>query len=166
MARIYNNEIGKKLSSELRVKQSELPQEASEKVVLNYSVNDPIFYCHPEPLVRTVQTVDDISTQMFTTDANKTTYITGIALAVTKGVTNTSQNTDITSTILGASRVLFGLNYQPGTAGSHFGSIVFPYPIRVGKNVNVTLAHDEATDINATASVYGFVLVDAAESRT
>lgn len=166
MPKIYNQETGKKISQELRVKQFEIPQEASEKIVLNYQVNDPLFYASSRPLIRNATLTNAIIATIHTCSTTRTTFMQGAAIAASIGATHAGETVAVVATPAGdsQSRIVVQLEFQTTVAlQNQVQQISFPYPIRLEKGSTVQLIADDATDIEANGELYGFEMEDIVE---
>lgn len=161
MVHIQNHSISQKLIDDLRVQtQTEQPpKETSDKVVLTYQVNDALFFCDPEPIVRRNVATDAVSATIYSTDPNKTFYLTGINVSLNKDASSTSIVSWVSATINGTAQILMEIQGTSLTAQSEVNSISFPFPIRIDKSTNITANNSAAVaNIDFGVTIYGFLL--------
>lgn len=161
MVKIFNTEIPQRIEDQLRVQgaMEKAPNETSDKVVITYNVNDPLFYCDREPVVRSalVSNSAGIST-IYTTSATKTFYLTGASLSAGLGATNTGLTEAITCTINGTPRTILQTEHQGSVAVTTTQQISFPYPIKLDRNTTVSIVTTGGEDNEVNGIIYGFEL--------
>ena len=153
MAEIGNSGVIKKLVKVLNLQtgKDKIPSELAEKI-------QAVVSAEPE---RTIfakeQTCSDATTTtIFTTDAKKNTYAVGVSLSVSKDAVATSTSSRIAGTLdEGGGINLIRIRYEPLTAGQFTESITFPYPIKLAKSSNVSVANSTAiASVDASATIF------------
>lgn len=99
---------------------------------------------------------DALSATIFTTNAERDTYLIGFDLSIAKSALAPSTNSQIQATPFGeALKAIARINYEPLTAGDHRGNVMLPVPMKLARNSTIAVLNTSATaSIDATAIIY------------
>jgi len=153
MAKIEKSEVIQKVVDGLRlsVGAENIPQEVEDKIRAVFNVN-------PDKLIKVEvnSAIDDASNVIFTTNATKKTFLTGMYITITKSVLSPSISTRITATpFAGANTEIMRIRYEPLIASNHSENITLNTPLRLEPSSNVVLINSSATaSIDATAIIF------------
>lgn len=96
-----------------------------------------------------------------TTDANKVTYITGLTLGIIKDATCdiATGSISVVTTIDGVAQSITGIPVLTLTAQNNYVEIIFANPLKIDKNVTITLTGSyTAGNMSRLLHVYGYTV--------
>lgn len=157
MATIHNSNLTKELIDvgKLQVSRDKIPNELAEKVVPVINVNPKDYRI--ANVLRYNTCTNATNATIYTTPADRDTYITNIMLAFIKDATATSTGVWINFVIDGATRTI--LHYPCLTLTAQTGAITLalPSPIKVDRNTAITVnSSTNVGNISASGSIIGY----------
>jgi len=156
MVTINNQELKRAFSDSTKTQMLEQPTQVDNSKVI------PIIDVTPKnhktiTFSKTATLNDATSSNVFTTDANKETYVTNVEISFAKNATATATSIAIVGTYNGGTIFLTRLRGITLTANSQSISKEFHVPVKLDKNTLVQITSDTAVStITAHAVVSGY----------
>jgi len=150
-----NTSIAQRIRDVFRIQQAveEVPNQVASSILPVVDVTPKIQMLHTQGNAN-----DTTGSTIHTISSTKNTYLVSASLSVSKSNLNPGIRSELTAPSefsKGAGDTIIMLKYEPLTAGSHNGQIVFPIPVKLKRGGNITITNNSGTaSIDNTGVVF------------
>lgn len=158
MAQINNSETIRELrkAAALQLGKDNVPTELTNSIVPVIEINPRL--TRVTNILRSNNFANNTTATIYTTPSDQDFYLTGASLSFIKDATATSTDITLRSTINGAVRLILECVSLTLTADSQTTFMSFPIPIKIDRNVTITITSNTAVgNITVGGVIMGYV---------